>query len=447
VNEILAQLLNRGLEFHKQKKYEQAEDIYHRVLNRKPFEECVLFLLGDAALRRGRHGAAVNFYSTLLQNNPKHAEAWCNLGIAFRNENFYTEAKSAWHKALEIAGDTVEVCSNFAGLYADRARPEEALAWCERSLKIDPTNVHACWQKALALLTLKRWEEGWKLYERRFELESWDSRKSIDVPRWDGSYVGHLYIHGEQGTGDEVMFASALPYVKAKHVTVEVNRKVAPLIQKSFPDFDVVTEETPGDYDAKVPIGSLIGRFGFNKEPYLKPDPWRVQYYRDELKKLGPGPYVALTWIGGTKQTRVEDRSVSIKDLQPIRDAFTCVSAQYLAHPMVEQERLEADLPKIDEASSGEDLHEQAALFLAVDAVVTVQQTAVHVAGSVGAPCYALIGSMPHWRYGIEGSDMPWYSTVKLYRNQSDWSEVVQRVLRDLHASHGRIQRTAEVAA
>ena len=428
------EFLQQGLALHKAGKFGEAATIYSQLLNQNPFDSTLQFLIADVFLRQERNGIAINLLTNLLKANPQNADAWCNLGVGFRKENFYEEAKHAYMRAIEISGETVEACSNMAGLYADRAQPDMALEWCNKALKIDPENVQAIWQKALATLTLCQWKEGWRLYEARQKLDSWDSRKSIDVPRWDGSPVEHLYIHGEQGVGDEVMFASMLPYVtNAKRVTIEVNEKFAGLVKQTWPEWNVATEETQGDYDAKIPIGSLNVLFDkFNEGAYLSPNEERVRFYRTELEKLGPGPYVALTWLGGTKATRVEDRSVRLEYLKPIMDAYTCVSAQYNSNPMIEAERLEAGLHKINDECVGGDLGEQAALFAACDAVVTVQQTAVHVAGAIGAKTYAMIGSHPHWRYGIDGEKLPWYDSVRLYRNKNSWKEVVARILKDM---------------
>ena len=98
----------------------------------------------------------------------------------------------------------------------------------------------------------------------------------------------------------------------------------------------------------------------------------------------------------------------------------------------MEKERIRSGLQKINDESCGGDLHDQAALFKAVDAVVTVQQTAVHVAGGVGTKTLALIGTHPHWRYGIKGDVMPFYSSVRLLRKKTEWSEVVGRALKIL---------------
>lgn len=435
MNEVYIEVLDKALTLHKRGEFDEAAMLYNRVLNRKPFEESVLFLLADLYLRQEMNGLAINLLMNLIQNNPNHAAAWCNLGVAFRKENNYAFAKNAWMKAISVAGETTEVCNNLATLYADRAEPEKALQWCEKALTIDPNSVTSKWQKALALLTMGRWDEGWTLYESRQQLESWDSRKSIDVPMWDGSLVDHLYVHGEQGVGDEVMFSSMLNAVTdyAKRVTVEVNPKVAALVKQTWPAFTVVTEETPGDYDAKVAMGSLHHICGGISRASLKPDPADVAFYRAEMEKLGPGPYVAVTWMGGMKQTRVEDRSMPLETLRPILNKYTCVSAQYSStNPMIEQDRLDAGLAKIDDASTGEDLAKQAALFAACDAVVTVQQTAVHVAGAVGAKTYAMIGAHPHWRYGVSGETLPWYESVRLFREKDGWDEVVANVMTSL---------------
>lgn len=428
-----------AVELHKRGKYGEAENLYNRVLNGLPFEENLLFCMADMYLRRDYNGLAANLLTNLLTNNPQHAEAWCNLGICFRKENKNELAVQAWNKALAIQGDTPEVCNNMAGLYCDQSQPHAALPWIERALKISPDDPGVLWHKSLALLTMGEYEEGWKLYGKRQLKEGWDSRKGVDVPQWDGKPVEYLYIHGEQGVGDEIMFASAIPHVLglAKHITLEVNAKVAGIAKQTWPQFEVVKVEEPGRYDAKIPIGSLIGMFGTHPKPFLKPHPEKVSWYRRELEKLGEGPYVALTWLGGTKQTRAASRSLSLSDLKPIMDRFTCVSAQYSQFEIfqfIENERKKNGLAKINEASTGEDLHDQAALFAAVDAVVTVQQTAVHVAGGVGAKTHAIIGSHPHWRYGLTSDKMPWYESVKLHRRKTSWEEVIGRVLNELES-------------
>lgn len=449
-------VLEQALAAHKKQDFNTAARLYNALLNENPYDEGLLFCLGDLYLRVEHTGLAVNLLSNLVQINPKHAQAWCNLGIGYRKEQRLFEAKRCWMQAIGIEGDTVEVCSNMAGLYSDNAQPEEALEWLDRALAIDPKMTEARWQRALALLTLRRWADGWDEYEHRLDLEHFHTREELGTPRWDWTPTEHLYIHGEQGIGDEVMFLSCLDEaiaIAGGEITIEVNRAVAPIVRQTWPSINVVTDPVPGPYTAKVAIGSLPVRLrrtteSFPGVPYLKPDEALVGHYRRLLEARGPGPYVAVAWLGGTKQTRVRDRSMSAEKFKPILDQFTCVSGQYEHNnPYVQREREEAGIVKLDDDCVGRDIHAQAALFKAVDFVVTVQQTAVHVAGAVGAPTFALIGNRPHWRYGLEG-DMPWYQSVKFIRRgeSENWGEVVERARRQL-VRERRIRRAQSADA
>lgn len=449
------ELLQKAVGLHKSGNYDEALTIYNRILNRSPFDEQLLYLVSDALLRKDLNALAIHVLCNLIQINSKNSNYWCNLGVGYRKENFYDEAKAAWLRGIEVGGKTIQLCNNLASLYADRGYPDDALRWLNDGLSIDPDNVEAKWEKGLALLSLSRWGEGWDHYEYRQKLENWHARFP-NIPFWDFKPIDHLYIHGEQGIGDEVMFCSVIPDVLplAKRITLELNKKVAPLAKLTWPQINVVTEPVLADYNAKIPLGSLCTHFrrdtnDFPGKPYLKPDPARVAFYRQELQKLGDPPYIALTWLGGVKQTRFEERTIELSLLKPIFGMFTCVSAQYSnTYPYVDEERLKNNLPKINDASCGDDLAEQAALFKACDAVITVQQTAVHVAGAVGTPTYALIPKNPHWRYGFQGESMPWYQSVRLFRNHTNcWENAVAEIYRALNADLRRIPELEQKAA
>ena len=421
-------------------KIDEALTQFSGLLNRDFSNPTLLYLISDAFVRKGWNGIAINLLGVCLQQHPQFQEAWNNLGVAFRHENYHDMARAAWEKAIAVKA-TPEAVGNLATLSADMGDPHDAIKWCDQAIELNPEHWQSYWNKSLALVTLRDWAEGWPLYEYRKRLEHYDGRATIDAPEWDGSPTDHLYLHGEQGVGDEIMFGSIIPEVlpRVKHLTIEAHKKLAGLFQRTFPTARVVTteEEGAGAYSAKLGMGSLAALFRdhpgrFTGRPYLKPDPALVDYYRSELAKLGPGPHVAIAWVGGTKKTRVEDRSIQLAQFTPILNKYTCVSAQYSFHVMEEisKEREDAGLPEIDADCAGQDMHAQAALFAACDAVVTVCQTAVHVAGGVGTPCFVLVPNRPSWRYGIEGDDLPWYNSVRLFRQgkADTWLQVLHRV-------------------
>ena len=83
-----------------------------------------------------------------------------------------------------------------------------------------------------------------------------------------------------------------------------------------------------------------------------------------------------------------------------------------------------------------EDMFQTAALTQVLDLVITVQQTALHVAGSVGTKSLVLLPVGPEWRYGVRGPSMPWYSSVELFRQKhpDEWSHPLSSIQERLAA-------------
>ena len=61
-----------------------------------------------------------------------------------------------------------------------------------------------------------------------------------------------------------------------------------------------------------------------------------------------------------------------------------------------------------------------------MDAVVTVDNTLLHLAGSLGIPTLAMISIPGYWAWPSEGSSSRWYHSVKIIRQQKpgDWGDV-----------------------
>ena len=72
-----------------------------------------------------------------------------------------------------------------------------------------------------------------------------------------------------------------------------------------------------------------------------------------------------------------------------------------------------------------------AAQVAALDAVVSVSNTTVHMAGALGVPCIVMpppTGGL-HWYWGLEGERTPWYDSVRLIRRtrSESWEAQIER--------------------
>jgi hypothetical protein len=293
--------------------------------------------------------------------------------------------------------------------------------------------------------------QGWPDYEARKNGADAVPGMRFELPQWQGQALGNaaLLVYGEQGLGDELMFASCLPDLLAEsnRVVLYCAPRLEPLFRRSFPQAHVTSGPQLGDPDRiagspwraqwKVGIGSLPLRFRSRQEafspraPYLHADPQRVASWRARLAQLGAGLKVGISWRGGTLRTRREVRSIALEHLAPVLGVpgAKFVSLQY-ADDGSEVSRLRderglslACFPEIDD-----DYEQLVGLVGAVDLTISVCTAVVHLAGALGKQVWALVPAVPEWRYMEDGDAMLWYPHVILRRQQhpEDWTSVVQ---------------------
>lgn len=427
------ELLARAVEFHKVNDLAQAVPIYNQLLSMEPFNPGVLYLMGDAAVRQGCCGLAINLLHNSISIKPT-VEAFTALGCAYKAEGFTKEAVDAWEEGL-VLGESAELHNNLSSVYADSGRPQQAMKHIDAALRLAPNNPHTIWNRALANLTMQNWVQGWEDHEYRFrrEIQSQSTRRDYGCPEWDGRPNVRLAVHGEQGIGDEVMFLSMLAEVleRCPDTVIEVEPRLMDLVSMNFKIPVYGTEKAmkahEKPFDMAVPLGSL-GRIlrrtteDFPGTPYMHADPERVAHWRKVYAEQGPGPYVGVSWMGGSKSTRIHERTIKAAQLAFCKRA-TAISLQYGEH--AKSTAKDSGFLYWPE-SDGSDMYELFAMVAACDLIVTVPQTLVHVAGALGVQCHVLTPKYPSWRYGV-ATTMPWYNSVHLHRQrfEHDWAHPI----------------------
>jgi len=394
-------------------------------------------------INAGRIGLAHALLSYALKLDPRSNVLWNNLGLCYQEGSDLEKGEAAFLRALSLDMNDAAALNNLAQLYVNTAQPQKAINCADKAIRLEPALDEARYNKGMANLLLRNWKEGWEGYEynlgpRKFRRE----RVYGDVPRWDGSKGKTVVVYTEQGIGDALQFASCLPdAIRDCKVVIECEPRQVGLFQRSFgvPCYGTVKEDHPAwlrdhKIDAKCAIGSLPKFYrnadvDFPGTPYLKADPQRRLMYRALLDSMGPKKKVGIAWTGGLKNTCKARRSLAIDDMKPIlaQDA-TFISLQYVAAPEAEA----FNVHHWPFAMQTKDYDDTAALVSELDLVITVQQTIVHTAGALGVPAWMLTPSAPLWKYGVSGDTMPWYNSVKLYRQNGAWVHTISDIASDL---------------
>jgi tetratricopeptide (TPR) repeat protein len=397
--------------------------------------------LGRTLNQAGDTAGAIAFYERALELRRDCAEACANLGLIHLLQlGDAARAEALFRRAAEISPDLVEVQANLGLAIQEQGRFEEALAHYEVQIARRPDFVELRWNRGIANLAQGRFAAGWDDYElRKMRPDAGGVHQKFTLPDWDGSPLRarSILVYGEQGLGDEIMFASCLPdaIAQAGSCVIECDTRLEALYRRSFPRARI---EARGralcrELDFQSAVGSLP-RYLRRSEAdfpqhagYLVADPGATARWGKRLDALGPLPKVGVAWRGGKLRTRGSLRSLALEQAAPLLD-YGQATFVVLQRGLSEGERAALQNRSTvwvpDYPESVDDL---AALVCALDLVVSVDNTLVHLAGALGRPVWVLVSYSPDWRYRWQGEQMLWYPSARLLRQPrpGDWRSVI----------------------
>jgi tetratricopeptide (TPR) repeat protein len=387
---------------------------------------------------------------------------WGNLGMLQELLYRFDDAENSYRKGLNYAKSDDEkgfIYLNWSSLLISKGDFVAAEPMARRALKYKPDSVKARANLGMACLGLGQWKEGWPLYDAIIGFDG--SRRKMQYkgePLWDGAPGKRIVVYGEQGLGDEITFASMLPdaIAASESVVIDCTDRLAGLFRRSFPAATVYGtrwekglgwDKKSQEIDASVSIGGLGKLFrnsddAFPGEPYLVADPDRVAMWQALFAKQGK-PVIGIAWSGGVPWTGDRFRRIELEQLLPLfravdavwvslqyKDAGKEIAAFTSANPDI-------DLRQYSFGTLTSDYDDTAAMVEALDLVFTMQTAVVHLAGGLGKDCMAFVPKGSQWRYGTNERSLPWYKSVKLYRQAEDWPW--DEAIKDLRARLHRV--------
>jgi tetratricopeptide (TPR) repeat protein len=478
--------VNLGTVLHAQGKLEEAEALYRQALELKPqlpevhvnlanvlqargkLEESVAWYeralalkpdsaeahnnMGNALQELGRIDAAIACYRRALELKPDYAEVYYNLGNAHRFLEKLDEAVAFYGQALELRPGYPEAHYNLGNVLREQGKVDEALAEFAKALELRPEYAQAGFGEALAQLLKGEFAIGWRNFERRWQSIDHDTpRRAYRQPAWTGEKLasGSVLLWGEQGVGDEIMFAGLVPdaILTGNRCILDCDARLKPLFARSFPSVEVVSGCGPElhpelEIAAQLPTGSLPGffrrdlsAFAATTSPYLMADAAERERLRacyGEGRRL-----VGLAWY--TKNVKTGNaRSLDLSLFAPLFEepGIRWISLQYGDHAELESQIAAAGAPILMDRTVDQfaNIDLFAAQIAAMDLVITIDNSTAHLAGALGVPVWVLLPFAPDWRWLLDCEDSPWYPTMRLFRQPKagDWQSVVERIKRAL---------------
>ena len=452
-------IYERANQLNDEGKYTEALELYDQLLAQNPEHPAILSTMGTIYLRaENTIGLAIMMLRRAIETSKEPRADWIsNLGVAYKHAGLTDKAMQAFERSIAIQPNGSNL-TGMGSLLIENGDPLKAIAVLDKAVEHDPGVAMTRWNLALALLEAGQWDRAWDEHEWGMKPGGMRRERLVgDRPQWDGKSPGKIVLWGEQGIGDEIMFASMIPDVmKTNEVILDCHPRLKTFFERSFPgvkcygtrkdaELPWVKDE---DFQWQCAMGSL-GKFyrrsreAFPGTPYLKADPLpRGAKFR-----------VGISWTGGKKASRVARRTVPLSWWDSIFanqvNGVEFVSLQYTdCEAEIEQFERETAYKVLQfHESKSQDYYEAARLTASCDLVITVCTSILHVAGALGVPCWIMVPTRPDWRCQMSGP-MPWYRSVRQYRQPEEgmagWLAVTQRIgldLSDLTAQ--KKQRTA----
>jgi tetratricopeptide (TPR) repeat protein len=438
-----------GFALEKQQRFAEAIESYKQAVRLSPDFAEAYNHLGVILNDLGQPREAIESYRLALRADPNYAEAYNNLGIALKNREQFAEAIWNFEQALRLDPDFAEAHYNLANSLRDQGRCVEALAGYKRAVQLNPDYAEAHWNMSLTFLLDGNFEEGWKRYQwRRIADPKTRNRcESSGRPRWTGeSFAGRrLFIHCEQGFGDNIQFVRYLPMIKARGgtVVVETLRPLMGLL-RGFPGIDELVEYNPDEkssvsFDVFTSLLDMPNVFGTTLEtipaevPYIFADRARVEYWRTKISQ--PGFKVGIVWAGSPTHGNDRYRSCRLEFFAPLtKMGAVRLYGLQAGKAAAQMDELAGTMPITNLAKEFKDFTDTAAAIENMDLIISVDTSVLHLAGAMGKPAWALLPFAPEWRWMLNRQDSPWYPTIKLFRQDTwnGWDGVFRRVAEEL---------------
>lgn len=474
--------------FRRLDRNEHAVQALETALARDPGDREVKFQLANLASELGAAEGAARIYRELLADDPQSLPVRNNLANLLRAMHRPEDALQVIDGGMAQGRENANALSTYGLCAMDCGDLEGARQAFERALRLDPVHGHARANLGELLLlqgdtgagiaeleAARRlleapaqvdvnlafarfldgeYRAGWQAFESRFAVQGPMERpaRPFGQPRWRGQQLaGALLVWGEQGIGEEIVFGTMLAEARQQtnHLVFECDPRLVRLFARSLAGIEVVPRSDPPaerlarpDIAAQIPLASLGGVFrnrreDFPSQPgYLRADPALRQEIRSRYRALGEGPLVGLSWRS------VNARAGPAKSLA-LTDLAGLVSARPAVFVNLQYGEVEGEIAAL-QASTGirviqdsaidqmQDMDGFAAQVAALDLVISISNTAAHVAGAVGRPTWALVPAGPglRWYWGRSGDHSPWYDSLRLFRQAvpGHWHGVIAEV-------------------
>jgi len=141
-----------------------ARQRYEQILRADPRQPDALNRLGVMAGKKKEYQVSAQYFAEAVKAEPKNAPLRGNLGVAYLRASDLANALIHLKKALALDKRSPIALYNLADCYSQLEKPQEALEYVDRLLKLEPRHKRGALLRARVLASLGRMDKAEEIY-------------------------------------------------------------------------------------------------------------------------------------------------------------------------------------------------------------------------------------------------------------------------------------------
>ena len=428
--------------------------LYQEGLRVNPKDHRAHHNLGFVQMLSGQHQAAEKSFKKAIDLDSNHSPSYSKLGDIFSDRNDIEQAIHYYQEGLRVQPNDFITRANLGIALMNKGEIEAAISELRIAIALNPDSAEVHFNLSSLLLLLGKYEEGWSEYEYRLDM-NFLSRNQVrsrqfTKTKWAGQDLegSTILVYDEQGFGDSIQFIRFLHLIEARGGKVIL--ETSPLLYDLFQQFNQLTiveqiiskddSDTDLDslnYEYYASLISLPYLFGITldnipaADSYLAGRPDKIVSGISSDSKCEHKRRVGLVWAGSKTHRNDHNRSIDLNQLKLLLPREDCeFYSLQVGRENSENDQILGEFGVSDLSSQLTDFSMTASAILQLDLIITVDTAVAHLAGALGKQVWTLIPFIPDWRWLMERSDSPWYSSMQLFRQpkRGDWESVLIEV-------------------
>jgi len=448
---------NLGIILKELDKLKEAEIATRKAIKLKPNFAEAHSNLGKLLIDLDKSKEAEIATRKAIKLKPDFAEAHSNLGNILISQGQLKEAENSIREAIKLKPNYAKAHSNLGLILKEFGELKEAELSTREAIRLNPDFSEAHSNLALILLKIKKFPEAWKEYEWRTEkskqIESIMNQSHLKQPEWKTNDKGRVFLWGEQGLGDQILFSSLIPeFLKeVDQLIIDVDERLIPIFRRSF-DGNIVYNNQNNvkekEYDFHISIASLpqffrneLKNFPTSLKPFLRADQNKTNFIKNKLKNSKHDKIVGISWKSASKISKNKSLSLEEFILGIYSQNISFLNLQYgETKDEIDyiKEKHGINILEINDVDIFNNIDDFSSLINACDDIVSIDNVTAILAGAIGANCHLLLQTNSHWYWGVNDNKSYWLPSLILYRQKTfkSWNEPLKAIKETLSSDN-----------